>query len=110
MVPVTMAAAAVAGGPPTSASAATPVLSGTGTGGAAVLPAIRATARATGDGHLRIWCVERRRRRFVVRVLMSRVRSMVSDFFYPNFGGVESHQYQLAQCLIKRGHKVRALH
>jgi len=33
--------------------------------------------------------------------------SMVSDFFYPNFGGVESHQYQLAQCLIKRGHKVR---
>ena len=34
-------------------------------------------------------------------------RSMVSDFFYPNFGGVETHQYQLAQWLIKRGHKVR---
>jgi len=32
--------------------------------------------------------------------------SMVSDFFFPNFGGVESHQYQLSQCLIKRGHKV----
>jgi hypothetical protein len=32
--------------------------------------------------------------------------SMVSDFFYPNFGGVETHQYQLAQWLIKRGHKV----
>ena len=31
---------------------------------------------------------------------------MVSDFFYPNFGGVETHQYQLAQWLIKRGHKV----
>jgi len=31
---------------------------------------------------------------------------MVSDFFYPNVGGVESHQYQLAQCLVKRGHKV----
>nr|XP_042908977.1 phosphatidylinositol N-acetylglucosaminyltransferase subunit A-like [Parasteatoda tepidariorum] len=31
---------------------------------------------------------------------------MVSDFFYPNTGGVESHIYQLAQCLIKKGHKV----
>ena len=32
--------------------------------------------------------------------------SMVSDFFYPNMGGVESHIYQLSQCLIQRGHKV----
>lgn len=32
--------------------------------------------------------------------------SMVSDFFYPNIGGVESHIYQLSQCLIERGHKV----
>ncbi|XP_061924936.1 phosphatidylinositol N-acetylglucosaminyltransferase subunit A isoform X3 [Entelurus aequoreus] len=31
---------------------------------------------------------------------------MVSDFFYPNMGGVESHIYLLAQCLIERGHKV----
>jgi phosphatidylinositol glycan class A protein len=31
---------------------------------------------------------------------------MVSDFFYPNMGGIESHLYQLSQCLIKRGHKV----
>ncbi|KAM6579906.1 hypothetical protein CsatA_003680 [Cannabis sativa] len=31
---------------------------------------------------------------------------MVSDFFYPNFGGVENHIYYLAQCLIKLGHKV----
>ncbi|CAN7988359.1 unnamed protein product [Ixodes pacificus] len=31
---------------------------------------------------------------------------MVSDFFYPNTGGVESHIYQLAQCLLARGHKV----
>ncbi|XP_067018979.1 phosphatidylinositol N-acetylglucosaminyltransferase subunit A-like isoform X1 [Acropora muricata] len=31
---------------------------------------------------------------------------MVSDFFYPNMGGVESHIYQLSQCLIDRGHKV----
>ncbi|KAL9958833.1 hypothetical protein ACROYT_G035901 [Oculina patagonica] len=31
---------------------------------------------------------------------------MVSDFFYPNMGGVESHIYQLSQCLIQRGHKV----
>jgi len=32
--------------------------------------------------------------------------SMVSDFFYPNIGGVESHIYQLSQCLLDRGHKV----
>ncbi|XP_077980331.1 phosphatidylinositol N-acetylglucosaminyltransferase subunit A-like [Glandiceps talaboti] len=31
---------------------------------------------------------------------------MVSDFFFPNTGGVESHIYQLSQCLIQRGHKV----
>ncbi|KAI9322449.1 hypothetical protein BX666DRAFT_2022925 [Dichotomocladium elegans] len=31
---------------------------------------------------------------------------MVSDFFYPNFGGVESHLYHLSQQLIYRGHKV----
>lgn len=34
--------------------------------------------------------------------------SMVCDFFYPNMGGVESHIYQIAQCLIRRGHKVNA--
>lgn len=32
--------------------------------------------------------------------------SLVSDFFYPNVGGVEEHIYNLAQCLISRGHKV----
>ena len=31
---------------------------------------------------------------------------MASDFFYPNTGGVESHVYQLSQCLIRLGHKV----
>lgn len=31
---------------------------------------------------------------------------MVSDFFYPNFGGVENHIYYLSQCLIVLGHKV----
>lgn len=31
---------------------------------------------------------------------------MVSDFFFPNFGGVENHIYYLAQCLLKLGHKV----
>ncbi|XP_068602600.1 phosphatidylinositol N-acetylglucosaminyltransferase subunit A [Brachionichthys hirsutus] len=31
---------------------------------------------------------------------------MVSDFFFPNMGGVESHIYQLSQCLIENGHKV----
>ena len=32
---------------------------------------------------------------------------MVSDFFYPNTGGVEVHIFQLAQRLMARGHKVR---
>jgi phosphatidylinositol glycan class A protein len=31
---------------------------------------------------------------------------MVSDFFYPNMGGVEEHIYNLSQCLLERGHKV----
>ncbi|XP_033222094.1 N-acetylglucosaminyl-phosphatidylinositol biosynthetic protein isoform X2 [Belonocnema kinseyi] len=31
---------------------------------------------------------------------------MVSDFFYPNMGGVEQHIFNLSQCLIQRGHKV----
>ncbi len=29
-----------------------------------------------------------------------------TDFAFPKFGGVETHGYQLAQCLIERGHKV----
>jgi phosphatidylinositol glycan class A protein len=32
--------------------------------------------------------------------------AMVSDFFFPQPGGVESHIYQLSQKLIDRGHKV----
>ena len=31
---------------------------------------------------------------------------LICDFFYPNMGGVESHLYQLAQCLLEQGHKV----
>jgi phosphatidylinositol glycan class A protein len=31
---------------------------------------------------------------------------MVSDFFYPNMGGIEEHVFNLSQCLIERGHKV----
>jgi phosphatidylinositol glycan class A protein len=31
---------------------------------------------------------------------------MVSDFFYPSIGGVESHIFLLSQGLLKRGHKV----
>ena len=33
--------------------------------------------------------------------------AMVSDFFFPNTGGVEMHLYQLSTCLIKRDNKVR---
>nr|KAF7404469.1 hypothetical protein H0235_015163 [Vespula pensylvanica] len=35
--------------------------------------------------------------------------SMVSDFFYPNMGGVEEHIFNLSQCLLERGHKVVVL-
>ncbi|XP_063702775.1 phosphatidylinositol N-acetylglucosaminyltransferase subunit A isoform X2 [Culicoides brevitarsis] len=34
---------------------------------------------------------------------------MVSDFFYPNVGGVEEHIFNLSQCLIGKGHKVVVL-
>ena len=34
---------------------------------------------------------------------------MVSDFFYPNMGGVEEHIFNLSQCLMKLGHKVVVL-
>ena len=39
-----------------------------------------------------------RRRRFRV--------AFVCDFFYPRMGGVEMHIWSLAQCLLRRGHKV----
>ena len=32
---------------------------------------------------------------------------MVSDFFFPKVGGVESNIYMLSQALIRRGHRVR---
>ena len=31
---------------------------------------------------------------------------LVSDFFHPHLGGVEQHQYSIAQALIARGHRV----
>lgn len=31
---------------------------------------------------------------------------MVTDFFFPNVGGVEEHIYNLSQCLLQKGHKV----
>ncbi|KAL1528334.1 hypothetical protein AB1Y20_009688 [Prymnesium parvum] len=34
---------------------------------------------------------------------------MVCDFFYPSMGGVENHVHQLAQCLLRLGHKVIVL-
>ncbi|KAF8551194.1 glycosyltransferase family 4 protein, partial [Imleria badia] len=32
--------------------------------------------------------------------------AMISDFFYPNVGGVENHIYMLSANLIRRGHRV----
>jgi phosphatidylinositol N-acetylglucosaminyltransferase subunit A len=32
--------------------------------------------------------------------------ALVSDFFFPGFGGVEVHIYNVALCLMRRGHKV----
>ncbi|BHF58739.1 hypothetical protein SprV_0100169400 [Sparganum proliferum] len=32
--------------------------------------------------------------------------ALICDCFYPNAGGVENHIYQLAQCLLLRGHRV----
>jgi phosphatidylinositol glycan class A protein len=32
--------------------------------------------------------------------------ALVSDFFFPGFGGVEIHIYNVAQCLLRRGHHV----
>jgi len=37
---------------------------------------------------------------------MSHSVALVSDFFYPGFGGVEIHIYNVALCLMRRGHKV----
>nr|CEL65898.1 TPA: phosphatidylinositolglycan class A protein,putative [Neospora caninum Liverpool] len=34
---------------------------------------------------------------------------MVSDFFFPSLGGIETHIYHLSQCLIQRGYKVVAI-
>jgi phosphatidylinositol glycan class A protein len=31
---------------------------------------------------------------------------MISDFFYPDAGGVENHMFMLSQCLLQLGHKV----
>ena len=61
--------------------------------------------------HHRIWYVVLSGHECCVCVCIVRlsVFSMISDFFYPNMGGVENHIYQLSQCLIARGHKVGAL-
>ncbi|GJP52484.1 hypothetical protein CLOM_g11593 [Closterium sp. NIES-68] len=56
------------------------------------------TRLVSGDDEQNVACGRRRH-----RVLM------VCDFFFPNFGGVESHIYLLAQCLLQRGHKVVVL-
>ena len=35
--------------------------------------------------------------------------AMVSDFFFPNTGGVETHIFMVSQCLMRMGHKVVVL-
>ena len=39
-------------------------------------------------------------------VEMPHAIAMICDFFYPSTGGVEMHIHQLAQCLLRHGHKV----
>ncbi|XP_076545814.1 phosphatidylinositol glycan anchor biosynthesis class A isoform X2 [Osmia lignaria lignaria] len=41
--------------------------------------------------------------------VIKNMKSMVSDFFYPNMGGVEEHIFNLSQCLLGFGHKVVVL-
>ncbi|CUT99751.1 glycosyltransferase [Echinococcus multilocularis] len=38
--------------------------------------------------------------------LPDQMEALICDCFYPNIGGVESHIYQLSQCLLSRGHRV----
>lgn len=35
--------------------------------------------------------------------------AIVSDFFYPNLGGVEMHEFAIGYCLKERGHNVIAI-
>lgn len=44
----------------------------------------------------------------MMKILQHKI-CMVSDFFYPNMGGVEEHIFNLSQCLIEQGHKVIVL-
>lgn len=41
--------------------------------------------------------------------LLKYILRLVSDFFCPNTGGVETHIYFLGACLLKLGHKVVVL-
>ncbi|KAG6379537.1 glycosyltransferase family 4 protein [Boletus reticuloceps] len=43
---------------------------------------------------------------FTLDTYLTLARRMISDFFYPNVGGVENHIYMLSANLIRRGHKV----
>jgi glycosyltransferase involved in cell wall biosynthesis len=52
--------------------------------------------QASGDGSVKPFPASTKR----LRILM------ISDFFYPNFGGVENHIYELSQCFLSRGHHV----
>lgn len=55
------------------------------------------------DSHTKITCTQTKQLFFLS------LNSMVSDFFYPNMGGVEEHIFNLSQCLLDRGHKVIVL-
>ena len=50
------------------------------------------------DEMLSQYCTQKSERKYSIMIC--------TDFAFPKFGGVETHGYQLAQCLIERGHKV----
>jgi PIGA (GPI anchor biosynthesis) len=65
-----------------------------------------ATEQSTGANTTRRLGAWRELRLVSLPIKMPYSIAMVSDFFFPQPGGVESHIYQLSTKLIDRGHKV----